>query len=221
MYGRYSNWNLYKRLPFSRISGYQLYIHQFISVSKMLWLLIILKIQGFSHEMSSLSLTSWIYVTLFHVLISRRALGKVVETLYVVLLSIIIIIFYHNTGRTEKIYDSLLALATYFDQHGDFFLSDHFYTSAHHTSRQIRADGGRKEAEANCNLGKAAERKKDYRQAIELYERFYYLVKDKPWKTVDKDEALLCKVACQHLLTAHVSFSNQVSSFLNLLQVVR
>jgi len=115
-------------------------------------------------------------------------------------------------GRTEQIYDAQLALSTYFDQHKDFFLSDHFYTSAHQTSRQIRTDGGRKEAEANCNLGKAAERKKDYQQAIKLYEKFYSLAKDKPWKITDQDEILLSNVACQHLLTAHVAFSNQIDS---------
>jgi len=115
-------------------------------------------------------------------------------------------------GRTEQIYDTQLALATYFDQHKDFFMSDHFYTSAHQTSRQIRADGGRKEAEANCNLGKAAERKKDYQQAIKLYEKFYSLSKDKSWKIADQDEMLLGSVACQHLLTAHVAYSNQIDS---------
>ena len=124
---------------------------------------------------------------------------------------------FFSSGRTEQIYDAQLALATYFDQQKDYFLSDQFYTSAHQTSRQIRADGGRKEAEANCNLGKAAERKKDYQLAIKLYEKFYSLAKDKPWKIADQDEMLLCNVACQHLLTAHVSFSNQVSPSISMI----
>jgi len=87
-------------------------------------------------------------------------------------------------------------------------LADRFYVSAHNTSRQIRTDGGRKEAEANCNLGKAAERGKEFEKAIRLYEQFYYLTKDKPWK--DADDTPLYNNACHHLLTAHVLFSEQV-----------
>ena len=91
-------------------------------------------------------------------------------------------------------------------------MADRFYVSAHNTSRQIRTDGGRKEAESNCNLGKAAERKKDFEKAIQLYKQFYYLTKDKPWRD-EKDDCPLYNKACHHLLTAHVLFSEQVCLF--------
>ena len=66
----------------------------------------------------------------------------------------------------------------------------------------------KKEAEANQNLGKVAERKEEYQKAIELYEKFYRLSKDKPWKT--SDGKLLSNVGCRYLLSAHVSLAEQV-----------
>jgi len=111
-------------------------------------------------------------------------------------------------GRVDKMYDEQLALATYFDEHQDFFLADHFYLCAYNTSKQIRSDGGKKEAEANQNLGKVSERKKEYKNAIELYEKFYRLSKDKPWNT--SDGILLSNVGCRYLLSAHVSFAEQL-----------
>ena len=59
----------------------------------------------------------------------------------------------------DQVYHSLLALARYFEETGDHWLSDHFYASLLKTSLKIRGDGRRKESEANCNMGLALEKK--------------------------------------------------------------
>lgn len=60
-------------------------------------------------------------------------------------------------GKMDQVYHSLLALARFFEETGDFWLSDHFYSSSLKTSLKIRGDGRRKESEANCNMGLASE----------------------------------------------------------------
>ena len=59
----------------------------------------------------------------------------------------------------DQVYHSLLALARFFEETGDFWLSDHFYSSCLKTSLKIRGDGRRKESEANCNMGLASEKR--------------------------------------------------------------
>lgn len=59
----------------------------------------------------------------------------------------------------DQVYHSLLALARFFEEAGDFWLSDHFYGSCLKTSLKIRGDGRRKESEANCNMGLASEKR--------------------------------------------------------------
>ena len=59
----------------------------------------------------------------------------------------------------DLVYHSLLALARFFEETGDFWLSDHFYDSCFNTSLKIRGDGRRKESEANCNMGLASEKR--------------------------------------------------------------
>jgi len=89
----------------------------------------------------------------------------------------------NRQGHSDKIYEAQHALSQFFEKIGNFRLADHFYTVAFNTSKQIRGDGRRKEAEANFNLGTAAERKKDYQLARKLYEEYYSLTADKEWKS--------------------------------------
>ena len=93
----------------------------------------------------------------------------------------------------------------------DFGLADHFYLASFNTSQQVRGDGRRKEAEANRNLGNAAERKRDYLHAKQLYEEFHTLTVGKDWK--DKDGTFLNKLACDCLQRVYVVLSEQVSVF--------
>lgn len=68
-----------------------------------------------------------------------------------------LLIFVH-AGKMDQVYHSLLALARFFEETEDFWLSDHFYGSCLKTSLKIRGDGRRKESEANCNMGLASEK---------------------------------------------------------------
>ena len=85
-------------------------------------------------------------------------------------------------GHSDKIYDAQFSLSKFFEQLGNFRLAHHFYTASYNTSKQIRGDGRRKEAEANYYLGTAAEREKDYSLAQKLYEEYYALTTNKEWK---------------------------------------
>lgn len=69
-----------------------------------------------------------------------------------------LLIFVH-AGKMDQVYHSLLALARFFEETEDFWLSDHFYGSCLKTSLKIRGDGRRKESEANCNMGLASEKR--------------------------------------------------------------
>ncbi|KAJ1216602.1 hypothetical protein NDU88_004203, partial [Pleurodeles waltl] len=62
-----------------------------------------------------------------------------------------------RAGHYEEVYLSQLALAQYFKMLGDGWLSDHFFEYCFQTAKLVKIDGGRKEAEANLNLGKVRE----------------------------------------------------------------
>lgn len=113
-------------------------------------------------------------------------------------------------GHSEKIYESQHALSQFFEQIGNFRLADHFYTEAFNTSKQIRGDGRRKEAEANFNLGTSAERKSDYLLAQKLYEEYFALTTDRDWKS--EDGFLLHNHARDCLTNMFITLSEQVPS---------
>ena len=71
----------------------------------------------------------------------------------------------------DQVYHSLLALARFFEESEDFWLSDHFYGSCLKTSLKIRGDGRRKESEANCNMGLASEKRGEL---IYMYMYMYF-----------------------------------------------
>lgn len=82
-----------------------------------------------------------------------------------------------HAGKMDQVYHSLLSLARFFEETGDFWLSDHFYGSCLKTSLKIRGDGRRKESEANCNMGLASEKRGEsiYRK------KYYYIVVHENW----------------------------------------
>lgn len=108
-------------------------------------------------------------------------------------------------GRSDEVYEAHLSLAIFFDEKTDYLIADHFYKSSFDTSRHIRGDGRRKEAEANCNLGNAAERKHDFFAAKKLYEEFHILTTDKKWEL--DDGTLLHNHACYCLQRVYVTLS--------------
>jgi len=61
-------------------------------------------------------------------------------------------------GKWEDVYACRHRLADYFLETGDHWLSDHFFKTALETSRNIRLDGRKREAEAHCNMGLVFER---------------------------------------------------------------
>lgn len=66
----------------------------------------------------------------------------------------------------EIVYSSRLTLAQFFEQSGDNWLADHFYSSCLKTSLKIRGDGRRKECEANANMGVTLEKRGKWNQSL-------------------------------------------------------
>lgn len=60
-------------------------------------------------------------------------------------------------GHYEEVYKNQFALAQYFKKLDDNWLSNHFYECCFQTAKNIKSDGGRKEAEAHANLAVVAE----------------------------------------------------------------
>ncbi|CAH7297923.1 Ttc29 [Phodopus roborovskii] len=70
--------------------------------------------------------------------------------------------FYHYLTRAEaaerqeyyeEVYNNLYALACYFDNSEDKWVRNHFYERCFNIARLIKADGGKKEAEAQAHMG--------------------------------------------------------------------
>lgn len=111
-------------------------------------------------------------------------------------------------GKMDQVYHSLLALARFFEETGDFWLSDHFYGSCLKTSLKIRGDGRRKESEANCNMGLASEKRGDLCKAAEYLESFYNLTKGRLWQTDDGEN--LHSLSCGHLRRVYTTMADEV-----------
>ncbi|XP_022108504.1 tetratricopeptide repeat protein 29-like [Acanthaster planci] len=89
-------------------------------------------------------------------------------------------------------------LAEYFLDTGDLWLSDHFFISCLEMAQKIKGDGRRKEGEAHCNMGRAYERRKEYREAAVHFEAFDDLTSKNPdWKNAEGQS--LHSEACEHL----------------------
>ncbi len=119
---------------------------------------------------------------------------------------------FSSAGRTDQLYKSQLILAEYFSAKKDNWLSDYFYYKCLETSLQVRGDGGRKEAEANFNLGIASEKKMDFDQAVSFMEVFYNLSSDKEWE--DEHGNILHKKGCESLQRIYTQIAVQVNCIL-------
>ncbi|XP_070553765.1 tetratricopeptide repeat protein 29-like isoform X2 [Ptychodera flava] len=103
-----------------------------------------------------------------------------------------------RTGNMEAVYAAQNKLAEFFSATGDYWLSAHFYDNCLETSLQIKGDGRRREAEANCNIALGFEHNKTYDKAAEHFETFYKLAsRNTHWRT---EEGLsLHAMSCDHL----------------------
>ncbi|XP_002737930.1 tetratricopeptide repeat protein 29-like [Saccoglossus kowalevskii] len=109
-------------------------------------------------------------------------------------------------SNMEAVYTAQHKLAEYFKAIEDYWLSDHFYTLCLDTSLQIKGDGRRKEAEANCNMGLGYEHNRVYDKAAEHFETFYKLCsRNKSWRTTDGGS--LHAMSCDHLMRLYTTMA--------------
>ncbi|ESO89436.1 hypothetical protein LOTGIDRAFT_125277 [Lottia gigantea] len=100
-------------------------------------------------------------------------------------------------GEFEKVYNARYELAVYFEDSGDKWLSDHFYTTCLSTSTNVKSDGGRLQAEGERNVGLALEKSGRYFEAAEHFELYYNLsCNHDDWM---KDDVTFHRDACINL----------------------
>ncbi|XP_078481534.1 LOW QUALITY PROTEIN: tetratricopeptide repeat protein 29-like [Ciona intestinalis] len=114
-----------------------------------------------------------------------------------------------RVGKWEEVYAARHQLAQFFLSTGDQWLSDHFFKSALEFSLNIRLDGGRREAEANCNMGLAFERNEQYKLSAEHLEKFHQLSVGRNW--TDETSLPHSSAACQHLSRIYTALSDATS----------
>ncbi|KAJ8383185.1 hypothetical protein SKAU_G00039630 [Synaphobranchus kaupii] len=102
-----------------------------------------------------------------------------------------------RAGRYEEVYENQVALACYFVEPEDKWLSHHFYETGLVSARRVKQDGGRREAEANSNMGHVCTERGQLETAREHYEAFHHLTEGQAWK--DEAGRTLHSQACQCL----------------------
>ncbi|XP_077135407.1 tetratricopeptide repeat protein 29 isoform X1 [Ranitomeya variabilis] len=113
-----------------------------------------------------------------------------------------------RSGYYEEVYINQLALAQYFKTLDDHWLSNHFYEYCFETSKKIKIDGGRKEAEAHANLAIVAEEHGQLEKAAEHYEAFYHLTVGRIWK--DETGRTHNSRACENLWRIYTLLSEKM-----------
>uniref|UniRef100_A0A8C5LV45 Tetratricopeptide repeat protein 29 n=1 Tax=Leptobrachium leishanense TaxID=445787 RepID=A0A8C5LV45_9ANUR len=102
-----------------------------------------------------------------------------------------------RAGYYEDVYKNQFALAQYFKELGDHWMSNHFFECCFQTAQNIKKDNRRNEAEANANLGLVAEEHGLLEKAAKHYEAFYHLTADQTWR--DETGRTHKSVACENL----------------------
>ncbi|XP_069487343.1 tetratricopeptide repeat protein 29 isoform X2 [Ambystoma mexicanum] len=113
-----------------------------------------------------------------------------------------------RAGHYEEAYTNQHALAKYFQKSGDDWLSNHFFECCFTTSQFIKVDGGRKEAEANENLGKVCEENSQLEKAAEHYEAFYHLTVGRKW--TDETGRTQNSLACESLWRVYTLLADKM-----------
>jgi len=111
-----------------------------------------------------------------------------------------------RNGKWKDIYECRVRLAEYFLTGGDKWLSDYFFKSALETSFNIRLDGGRRKAEAYCNMALAIERNGKPQDAVSYMRSFQELTVGQLWK--NDDDILLSSIACRHLCRIYTTLAD-------------
>lgn len=112
-------------------------------------------------------------------------------------------------GKWDDVYACRHALARYFLQSGDFWLSDHFFQTALDVSLNIKLDGRRRESEAHCHMGLACERRGEIEEACRHMLEFYQLTMGRLWS--DESDTNLHHISCRHLCRIFLTLARQSS----------
>ncbi|XP_064201428.1 tetratricopeptide repeat protein 29 isoform X3 [Anguilla rostrata] len=108
-----------------------------------------------------------------------------------------------RAGRYEEVYENQVALACYFVEPEDKWLAHHFYERSLLSAAMVTTDGGRREAEANSNMGHVCTERDGVSVAGQLeraqahYEAFHHLTEGRGWE--DEAGRTLHSRACQCL----------------------
>jgi len=114
-----------------------------------------------------------------------------------------------RNGKWKDVYENRVRLAEYFLTSGDRWLSDYLFETALNTSKNIKLDGRRREAEAYCNRALALERNGDIVEALDHMRKFHKITDGKPWKN-DYD-VLLSSISCRHLCRLYFTLADKKS----------
>ncbi|XP_039264668.2 uncharacterized protein LOC120340468 [Styela clava] len=122
-------------------------------------------------------------------------------------------------GKWDDVYACRHALAQYFLECGDLWLSDHFFQTALQISLNIKLDGRRRESEAHCHMALACERRGEHEEACRQMQEFYQLTLGRLW--ADENDINLHHISCRHLcriyttLADHTTNKPEIHEYLN------
>ncbi|XP_006887101.1 PREDICTED: tetratricopeptide repeat protein 29 [Elephantulus edwardii] len=108
----------------------------------------------------------------------------------------------------EDVYESLYALACYFNTPEDKWVRNHFYERCFKIAQLVKIDGGKKEAKAHANMGQLYEEEGQLQEAAEHYEAFHHLTQGRIW--TDEAGRLLNLLACESLLRIYRLLSDKM-----------
>ncbi|XP_006971782.1 tetratricopeptide repeat protein 29 isoform X2 [Peromyscus maniculatus bairdii] len=111
-------------------------------------------------------------------------------------------------GYYEEVYNNLYALACYFDNSEDKWVRNHFYGRCFNIAQRVKADGGKKEAEAHAHMGLLFEEEGELLEAAQHYEAFHELTQGRIWK--DETGQLLNLLACESLVRTYRLLSDRM-----------
>lgn len=87
-------------------------------------------------------------------------------------------------GYYEEVYNNLYALACYFDNSEDKWVRNHFYGRCFNIAQRVKADGGKKEAEAHAHMGLLFEEEGEW--ALSGGVGVGGILRPKPWRKLRK-----------------------------------
>uniref|UniRef100_A0A3B3T5U5 Tetratricopeptide repeat protein 29 n=1 Tax=Paramormyrops kingsleyae TaxID=1676925 RepID=A0A3B3T5U5_9TELE len=113
-----------------------------------------------------------------------------------------------RAGCYEEVYDNQVALARYFEDQEDKWLSDYFYEVCLDSAQRIKMDGGEREAEANFNMGRIYMEQGRLEGALECATASHRLTAGRTW-TDGAGRSCFART-CQSLSTIYSSLANKM-----------